>query len=201
MVVRGPTLSLRYATGADADALFELGSDPEVTRFFSWGPYERRQQAIAYIDSLAGQRERGERLEYVIVDSDDRPIGVTGLSELSRRDRRAVIGTWLGRRHWGSGANVESKALLLALAFEALGLLRVTAWANPSNARSVSALERIGFTREGVLRSWHVHGGEPRDVAVLGLLRDEWRAGPLAAVAVRIEGAPPPQFVTGPLAK
>ena len=201
MVVRGPGLTLRFATAADAQALFELGRDPAVTRFFSWGPYERLEQASAYVDSLAPQRERGERLEFVIVGAGDRPIGVTGLSELSHRDRRAVIGTWLGRGHWGSGANAESKALVLALAFEGLGLERVTAWANPSNARSIAALERVGFSHEGVLRSWHFHAGVPRDVAVLGLLRDEWLAGPLAQVGVRIEGVAPPQFVTGALAK
>ena len=37
--VIGPSITLRYATAADAEALLELGSDPEVTRFFSWGPY------------------------------------------------------------------------------------------------------------------------------------------------------------------
>ena len=201
MLVRGPTLSLRFATLADAPALYTLGREPEVTRFFSWGPYRDLEQAITYVDSLPGQRERAERLEFVIVDSRDRPIGVTGLSELSRRDRRAVIGTWLGRPHWGSGANAESKALLLALAFGALGLLRVTAWANPANSRSIGALERVGFVHEGVLRSWHLHDGAPRDVAVLRLLREEWLAGALAQVDVRIEGSAPPQFLTGALAK
>ena len=201
MLVRGPSLSLRFATLADAPVLYELGREPDVTRFFSWGPYRDLEQAIAYVDSLPGQRERGERLEFVIVDAGDRPIGVTGLSEVSRRDRRAVIGTWLGRPHWGTGANAESKALVLALAFDGLGLLRVTAWANPSNARSIGALERVGFIHEGVLRSWHLHGGVPRDVAVLRLLRHDWLAGALAKVDVRIEGSAPHQFLTGALAK
>jgi hypothetical protein len=35
-----------------------------------------------------------------------------------------------------------------------------------------------------VLKHWHVHGGERRDVAILRLLREEWEAGPLAAVDV-----------------
>ena len=39
MVVRGPRLSLRYARADDAAALYELGRDPDVSRFFSWGPY------------------------------------------------------------------------------------------------------------------------------------------------------------------
>jgi RimJ/RimL family protein N-acetyltransferase len=52
--------------------------------------------------------------------------------------------------------------------------------------RSLNALERLGFTHEGVLRHWHVHRGEPRDVVILGLLREEWERSPLAAVGVRV---------------
>jgi [ribosomal protein S5]-alanine N-acetyltransferase len=47
MVVRGPRLSLRYGRADDAPALYELGRDPEVSRFFSWGPYTHQQQASA----------------------------------------------------------------------------------------------------------------------------------------------------------
>jgi ribosomal-protein-alanine N-acetyltransferase len=178
----------------DVPPLFELGQDPEVSRFFSWGPYQSPGEASAFVASLDRQREAGERLELGIFDS-SALVGITGLNEFSARDRRAVLGTWLGRPFWGSGANRESKALVLALAFRCLGLLRVTALASPQNVRSVAALQRLGFVHEGVLRGWHVHGGVPRDVAVLRMLRDEWERTPLAEVPVEVEGEPPPQFV------
>jgi ribosomal-protein-alanine N-acetyltransferase len=195
VVVRGAVLSLRALTLEHAAALFELGSNPEVTRFFSWGPYESPSEAADFIASLDRQRDGGERLELGIFSADGGLIGITGLSEFSRRDRRAVLGTWLGRPHWGSGVNRDSKALVLALAFRSLGLLRVTALASPQNVRSVAALQRLGFVHEGVLRGWHVHAGVPRDVAVLSLLRDEWERTPLAEVQVTVEGEPPAQFV------
>jgi ribosomal-protein-alanine N-acetyltransferase len=194
MVVRGPRLSLRYARPEDAAALFELGRDPEVSRFFSWGPYVDPGEAAAFIERTAEQREAGARLELVIADHGDVPIGITGLSEFSTRDRRAVVGTWLGREHWGTGANAESKALILALAFRTLGLQRVSAYAHPDNARSVRALERLGFVPEGVLVAWHLHAGERRDVAMLRLLREDWEAGELASVAVTVTGEPPPRI-------
>ncbi len=62
----GPTLTLRYAEPADAAALFSLASDPEVTRWFSWGPYASVAEPRTYIDRLAGERERGERLDLLI---------------------------------------------------------------------------------------------------------------------------------------
>ena len=187
MIVRGPAYSLRYLSQDDASAVFHMGSDADVTRFFSWGPYGDEDEARGFIQSLDEQRETGERLELGIFRN-GRLVGITGLSDFSLRDRRAVIGTWLGRTHWGRGANRESKALVLALAFGALGLNRVSALASPQNVRSIAALQRLGFVNEGVLRGWHIHGGEPRDVAVLRMMRDEWEHTPLAEVPVELEG-------------
>lgn len=191
----GQTLILRYAEPADAAALFALASDPEVTRWFSWGPYASASEPRAYIDRLAGERERGERLDFLIDHVDRGPVGVTGLSELSRRDRRAMVGTWLGRGHWGSGANAESKALVLHLAFAVCGLERVGAYSNPANARSTRALEKLGFRHEGVLRAWHRHGDVHHDVNVFGLLRADWPGAPFD---VAVEGEPPAPWLVRP---
>lgn len=183
MQLVGPSLTLRYATAADAPALFELGSDAEVT------------QPASYIAGLAGERERGDRVDFLIVARDSgAPIGVTGLSELGRRDRRAVVGTWLDRRRWGTGVNRESKALIAYLAFITIGLERLGAYADVANGRSQTALTRLGFTREGVLRRWHRHGDRHRDVVLFSLLRDEWVRSPLAGVPVEAEGEPPVAF-------
>ena len=197
MIVRGPRLTLRYARPDDASALYELGRDPDVSRFFSWGPYTEPAQASAFIERMAEQRASGERLEFVIAGDDDRPIGITGLSEFSERDRRAVVGTWLGRPYWGTGANQESKALVLCVGFRSLELQRISAYAHPENERSVRALERLGFVAEGTLVAWHLHGGERRDVRILRLLREDWEASGLAALPVTVEGEPPGRTSAG----
>lgn len=190
LTLRGPALALRLPRAGDAEALFALACDPEVVRYFSWGPYTAREQAAAWLERQAAERDRGERLELVIAAAGDRPIGVTGFSEPALRDRRAVIGTWLGREHWGTGANREAKALMCHLGFALLGLERIAAYASPHHARSRRALERLGFVEEGVLRAFHQHRGEPRDVVVGSLLRGEWKRGPLREIAVRVEGEP-----------
>jgi [ribosomal protein S5]-alanine N-acetyltransferase len=195
LTVSGPTLTLRYATADDAARLLELGSDPAVTRYFSWGPYARVEEPAAYIASLPGKRERGEMLEFLIDHREHGPIGVTGLSELSVRDRRATVGTWFGQAYWGSGSNLESKALVAALAFGTLGLGRLTAWANTRNGRSQVALERVGFRREGILAGWHRHGDQVHDVVVFGLVRAAWERSALREVPAEVRGTPPEPFV------
>ena len=195
LAVTGPTLRVRIPRADDAVALYRHASDPEVTRWFSWGPYSSEDEARAYLARLPGQRERGQQLDLVVEHLHAGPIGIVGLAELSARDRRASIGTWLGRDWWGTGANRECKALACHVAFALLGLERVGAYANVDHARSQRALERIGFAREGVLRRFHRHHGRSLDVAVFSLLREEWLTGPLREVPLAVEGSAPPAFV------
>jgi ribosomal-protein-alanine N-acetyltransferase len=194
-VVHGPTLDLRLPCVDDAEALLELASDPEVTRWFSWGPYTSVAEPRAYIERLAGQRARGEQLDLLIEHRAAGAAGITGLSEFSARDRRCIVGTWLGRRFWRTGANRESKALVAHVAFSVLGLERLGAYSNPENDRSTKALLALGFEHEGVLRRFHRHDERYLDVNVFGLLRGEWEDGPLSSVPVSVEGAPPAAFL------
>jgi ribosomal-protein-alanine N-acetyltransferase len=198
IALHGPTLTLRLPEPDDAPALLELAGDPEVTRWFSWGPYTTIDQPRAYIDRLEGQREGGDQLDFLIVHRDHGPAGVTGLSEFSTRDLRCMVGTWFGRAFWGTGANRESKALIAHLAFEVLQMHRLGSYSNPDNERSTKALLGVGFTHEGVLRHWHRHGDDYFDVNVFGMLRSDWESGPLADTPVTVTGEPPRAFLAKP---
>jgi ribosomal-protein-alanine N-acetyltransferase len=196
LALTGPTLRIRIPRPDDDAGLFRQASDPQVTRWFSWGPYESEQQARDYLERLPGERARGVQLDLVVEHLRDGPIGITGFSEISRRDRRATIGSWLGRSWWGTGANREAKALMCHLGFGLLGLDRIGSYTNVEHVRSQRALEGLGFEREGVLRAYHCHGDRALDVAVFSLLRSSWEAGPLREVAFTVAGEPPPLFVS-----
>lgn len=193
MLLRGPTLSLRPPEAQDAATLFALGRDPEVTRWFSWGPYSSIEQPREWIAEQDARREFGNALALVMIHPEDGVVGITELADWGMRDRRAVVGTWFGRRWWGSGLNADSKRLVARLAFEHLGLERLGAYADVGNARSQAALIKAGFSLEGVLRGFHRHATTQKDVASFSLLRADWQAGePLIAA---LEGELPPAFL------
>lgn len=193
----GPTLRVRIPRLDDAAALHRHGSDAEVTRWFSWGPYSTAREARAYLERLPDERARGVQLDLVVEElAGGEAIGITGFSEIARRDRRATIGTWLGRAYWGTGANREAKALMCHLGFELLGLERIGSYTNVEHARSQRALEKLGFEREGVLRAYHRHDEQPLDVVVFSLLRAAWQRGPLRDVPVEVGGQVPERFVS-----
>ena len=190
LAVRHADVVLRPPAPGDVDALWALASDPEVTRWFSWGPYRARSEPEAYVERATRRARRGEQLDLVVVRDGVGVVGVTGLSEVVRRDRRAIIGSWLGREHWGTGVNATAKAALIGLAFDHLGFERLGAYTDVANGRSQTALERVGFRREGVLRGYHRHGEVQKDVCLYGLLLAE-----APARRVEVSGELPEPFL------
>ena len=72
--------------------------------------------------------------------------------------------------------NTEAKLLLLSYAFERLGCVRVEFKTDARNERSQRALQRIGATREGVLRSHMiVQDNYVRDSVYFSIIESEWR--------------------------
>jgi ribosomal-protein-alanine N-acetyltransferase len=70
----------------------------------------------------------------------------------------------------------EGLALALEYAFGTLKLHRVEVNIQPSNARSLALVERVGFVREGYSRRYVKIRGRWRDHVRYALLVEDWRA-------------------------
>jgi RimJ/RimL family protein N-acetyltransferase len=85
--------------------------------------------------------------------------------------------TWLAPSAWRSGANLEAKLLMLRLAFEGLGCMRVEFKTDARNERSRAALEALPATFEGVFRKhMRMRGIGVRDSAYYSITDEEWPA-------------------------
>jgi RimJ/RimL family protein N-acetyltransferase len=89
--------------------------------------------------------------------------------------RRVEIGwTWLRPSAWRTGANVETKLLLLEHAFDRCGLQRVEFKTDARNERTREALLGIGAQFEGIFRKHMMLPSGPRDSAWYGITEDDW---------------------------
>jgi [ribosomal protein S5]-alanine N-acetyltransferase len=73
------------------------------------------------------------------------------------------IGYWMGADFAGRGYMQEAVRALSEFAFDRLNLHRLEAACIPSNARSIRVLEKTGFSREGLLKSYLKINGEWQD--------------------------------------
>lgn len=174
-----PRLLLRPLQDSDAEALFAVFSDPAVMRYWSTPPWPDPEHARQRIAGDAAGHAAGEHLALGIVRrADGQLIGRCTLFDRWPSCRRAQVGYGLAASAWGQGFAAEAVGALLDHGFAALDLNRVEADIDPGNAASARMLERLGFTREGLLRERWIVGGETSDSAIYGLLRREWLARP-----------------------
>jgi ribosomal-protein-alanine N-acetyltransferase len=180
-------LALRWLTPADVPALYEVFSDPEVTRYWSSPPLADTAAAEALLAEIHDAFARRTLFQWGIARrSDDLVVGTCTLAGLVPAHRRAELGFALGRRHWGQGYVAEALPALVEFAFGQLGLYRLEADVDPRNRASIRALERLGFKQEGYLRArYHLHG-EIQDAMLFGLIRPDWDGG----ILHRGDGAP-----------
>jgi RimJ/RimL family protein N-acetyltransferase len=120
---------------------------------------------------------RDNQLPFTIIESGkNKVVGSTRYLNIRPEHRSLEIGwTWLGQEWQRTGVNTEVKWLLLRHAFERLGCRRVEFKTDARNLRSQRALERIGATREGVLRKHMiVQDDYSRDSVYFSVIDDDW---------------------------
>jgi RimJ/RimL family protein N-acetyltransferase len=183
-LIRLEPLTLEHAPGYLAAA----GSGPDAAEVFRWlhpGPGASSREPVTLADAerqilvALAARARGERLPYAQVDAVTGEVaGTTSYYEVNPAARALAIGhTWLGRRWWRTGHNTEAKLLLLTHAFDTLGAARVVWHTDIDNTRSQAAIERLGATKEGVLRKHRIRfDGTWRDTVQYAMTDDDWPA-------------------------
>ncbi len=170
-IVRLEPLSLDHVP-----ALLRAGSDPELWQLTT-SRMTTQADAAAYVESALAARDAGTALPFATLLRDSGElVGSTRFANFDEAHRRVEIGwTWVTPRWQRTAVNTEAKYLMLRHAFETLGLIRVELKTDVLNTRSQRAMERIGATREGVLRSHMiVLDGRIRDTVYYSVIAPEW---------------------------
>ncbi|MEV6600789.1 GNAT family protein [Actinoplanes sp. NPDC051346] len=172
-------LLLRPFRRDDVDALYDLRSRPEVLRYLYWPPATRDgvRDVVAQRLTMTTLAADGDFLVLAVeLRSTGRLIGEVDLSLTSTEHGHGEIGAILHPDAQGHGYASEAVAALLDLAFDVLGLHRVTAQTNAGNEASTRAMLRLGMRQEGHLRQCVAFGGEWHDELLFAILADEWTA-------------------------
>jgi RimJ/RimL family protein N-acetyltransferase len=172
-------LRLRPVTARDADALLAYRSLVEVCRYVPFEPMDADQiaQRIAgrWSESTLGDGNQSMFLGIALADS-DRVIGDLTLMMGPAEHRGAELGWVLHPAHSGQGYAVEAAHALLHLAFDELGLHRVTARIDVRNDASLRLADRLGMRREAHLIANEWFKGGWSDEIDVALLEREWAA-------------------------
>jgi [ribosomal protein S5]-alanine N-acetyltransferase len=169
-------LLLRPFRLADAEDVFAYAKDPEWSLYLGRRmprPYLRRDADEYVAKRILAPWDSNPTFAMVL---DSKVIGGVGLKKREARDD-AELGYGMARTHWGKGLMTEAAHSVVDWGFKNLGLEKIFAMADLPNQGSWRVMEKLGMTREGVLRREGLVRSKPVDYLYYGLLREEWEAG------------------------
>jgi ribosomal-protein-alanine N-acetyltransferase len=172
----GGRVMLREVTAADAASLFALLATEEVSRFITPPPdsvdgFER------FIVWSQRQRAAGVYACFALtLQGQPSAIGIIQVRQVDFACDTAEWGFAIGSSFWGTGVFQEAAQLVLAFAFDVLGVRRLEARAAVRNGRGTGALLKLGAVQEAILPKSLNHHGEYLDQGLYAILHDEWRA-------------------------
>jgi RimJ/RimL family protein N-acetyltransferase len=195
-VVRLEPLSLSHL-----EALF-IASGKDRSTFTLTSVPATREGWAKQIGRFLEEQSRGESLPFATVNAQTgQVIGSTRFLNIERwawaeiapeqqrpaghADAVEIGSTWLAPEAQRTPINTHAKLLMLAHAFEAWEVRRATLKTDARNARSRTAIERLGAKFDGVLRAhMPAFDGTVRDTAFYSILAREW-PGVKAALQAR----------------
>lgn len=134
----------RAFTVADAEAAFELNSDPDVLRYTGDNPLCSVEDARRFIADYPDFREFGFGRWACIHKPTKAIIGFCGLKYLPEFNE-IDIGYRFIPSYWGIGLATEACIACLEFGFHTMGLNRIVAFVMPENVASIRVVEKSGM--------------------------------------------------------
>ncbi|MEX2655509.1 MAG: GNAT family protein [Acidimicrobiia bacterium] len=178
-------LILRRFTRRDTDSVFLAveSSLPQLSEYLPWAHAGyAKEDAAAYIrDSISSWKE-GRAFDFAIRlrSHPAHHLGNISIWHVSRLGRTGEIGYWVRTDHANRGIATEATAALLDNGFMHMGLHKITLRIAEGNRSSERVAQKLGFTREGVLREELRINGMWIDHTLYSILEHEHGLRPLA---------------------
>ncbi len=173
----GRHVTLRPLKRDDEAALVAVASAGDLWDLF-YANVSMLKTPDRWFDAVERDRDHGRALPFAVCGPAGAVIGSTRFMRMAPTHRRLEIGgTFYAKAVQRTGVNTEAKLLLLTQAFDVMGCQCVQIRTDALNLTSQRAIERLGATRDGVLRGHQVMAdGRLRDTVVYSMLDREWPA-------------------------
>jgi RimJ/RimL family protein N-acetyltransferase len=168
----------RYDT-VDVPFLCEAAreSSAEVSVWLPWcHSHYSMEESLEWILRSGKRWEEKREFHFGIFDSQSGVlVGGVGLNELKPEHRLANLGYWVRTSWTGRGVATAAAGLAARFGFEELLLDRLEILAALGNERSQRVAQKVGASKEGVLRNRLVIHGRAHDAVVFSLIWSERR--------------------------
>lgn len=177
-VLTRPPVVLRAFRHSDADLVQSVASDALIPLITTVPASGDPGDARAYVDRQHDRLTSGAGYSFAIADAvTGAAVGQVGLWLRNLDEGRASTGYWVAAQFRQRGYVTGAVDAISRWGLSLEGIHRIELYVESWNEGSWRAAERVGYRREGLLRSWQLVGSKRRDMYMYSLLRQDLLAG------------------------
>ncbi len=196
-VIETPRLILRQITESAEDGRDSLEYINDYSVYRYWGVYDessdtngrRRPKKKIKLDyhynaTMKEYRAKRELTWLMELKDSHKVIGEIVLYDF-RLKKQADIGYRISKDYWGKGFTPEAGQAMCKVAFDTMDLTRLQIRCFTDNLSSVRVAEKLGFSKEGMVRQGAIVN-VMTDYYIFGLLADDYDKNPIPDSEVKI---------------
>ena len=175
-VIRGKNVWLRGYREEDLE-VYERFVMTQDAQWAGYGmPTSKATVRRFYDERLQGRHAKDEFFFVVCPLGSDEFIGTTWLWNFDSRLGGPEFSMYMLPEHWGTGRGTDAANATLDFAYGFNEIDRIWLVTMAVNERAQRSFEKVGFTREGIVRHYHMYRGTNMDGVLMSILRADWEA-------------------------
>ncbi len=169
-LLKGKRVKLRPIEIDDLGVLYEWENDTENWHTSNNLNPHSRFFLEQYILNAQNNIYEDKQLRLVIVDENEKQIGIIDLFDFDPHHQRAAIGIILGPDSRNKGYGSEALDVIISYADKVLNLKQLHCGVGIDNHHSVRLFKNKGFELTGTRKSWRLHQKQWKDEYFMQLL-------------------------------
>lgn len=166
------SVRLRWIERKDAAVLQELNNNEEIAKCVVGNPKKvSLEEQLLWIDTLSKEKNTVR----MMIEYKNSIAGTVIISNIDVENAKGNLAIKILPEFQGKGIGTEVLSLVCKYAFVDMGLYCLTAHILSDNIVSLRLFEKVGFLKEGVLRSRVVKEEKRKDLISLSYLKSDRR--------------------------
>ena len=148
-------------------------NDPDISSTLILDEPLELDKTIRWFEKI---KNESSRIDWVIEDKKNHPIGLISLVGIDRVQKSAEIFIVIGEKdYWGKGVMLEAETTAIKWAFDVLSLDKIWAHARADNIASIITMKKLGFMINKALTKEQIIKGQKVDILHFDLLRGDFK--------------------------
>ena len=175
-ILKSQRVNLREMEEKDWVDVHKYASQEKVCQYQPWGP-NSEQESEDFVKQVILDAKKESRSRYVFAIILKENGEMIGAGEINVRDDTNKVGEIayiINPEYWGIGYATEIAKVLIQFGFNQLKFHRIFATCDPRNIGSSRVLEKVGMTKEGIIRENLLLKDGWRNSLLYSILEQEW---------------------------